>query len=140
MRLVDENNSLSVVGRVEYCIGGVWGTVCNWLWSENDAAVVCRQLRLEAIAGNLIEVVTYYTLITKYSYIDQKVLNQRDVPQVSDIRTPIVLDGLECLRNDIRLDECQHFKYVQECSHLDDAGANCSNTKGWLRVSNTIIM
>ena len=42
LRLVGGRNATE--GRLEFCYGGVWGTVCRDRWGQLDARVACRQL------------------------------------------------------------------------------------------------
>ena len=51
LRLVDGRSSNE--GLVEICINGVWGTVCDSGWDDNDARVVCRRLGYSVSTGEL---------------------------------------------------------------------------------------
>ena len=52
MRLVGGHSNAE--GRVEICVDGDWGTVCDDHWSLEEAAVTCSQLGFSN-TGTIIE-------------------------------------------------------------------------------------
>ena len=57
VRLVGGTLANYVFGRVEYCDGYQWSTVCDDSWDSNDAEVVCRQLGFATI-GMYVDVIS----------------------------------------------------------------------------------
>ena len=47
-----ENGTTPYEGRVEICYDGVWGSVCDSSWNDQDAAIVCLQLGYQGASMN----------------------------------------------------------------------------------------
>lgn len=88
-------------GRVEYCNGNVWGTVCDDFWAAPDAQVVCRQLGYVETGA----------IARSSAFFGQGV-------------GPIHLDNVQCSGSELFLDNCTKST-IHNCIHAEDAGVTC---------------
>ena len=101
-------------GRVELCIDGEWGTICDSFWTAIDAVVACRQLSLgisdaTAVGG----------------------------AQYGQGNGTIHLDRFFCFGDENYLTDCIHRRAPTECQHSQDAGVVCS---GIIAIASTYSM
>ncbi|XP_061108988.1 lysyl oxidase homolog 3A-like isoform X2 [Conger conger] len=95
-------------GRLEVKVGSRWGTICSEGWTTREAMVACRQLELG------------YSLraVTETWYWD------------SSNVTDMVMSGVKCTGNEMRISDCQHHKSIS-CKKAGThfaAGVICSET------------
>ena len=47
------NGTTPYEGRVEICYSGVWGSICDSSWYDQDAAIVCLQMGFQGTSKYL---------------------------------------------------------------------------------------
>ena len=117
-------------GRVEICLGGVWGTVCDNGWGTADAHVTCRQLGFPTVgvfmciprlcmpsqtlpqsSSNLVTFILLGAQPFSYAYFGRG-------------SGPIVMSYVGCNGLESHLVNCTHSQ-TSYCSHSEDAGVRC---------------
>lgn len=105
VRLMGDEEGRKDRGRVEIYVDGEWGTVCDDLWSLQNAAVVCRQLG--------------FSFALKAS-------RHAEFGEGKHLR--ILLDDVQCEGTEETLLNCQHAGvFIHNCGHHEDTGVICSN-------------
>jgi deleted-in-malignant-brain-tumors protein 1 len=108
LRLMTGNNDTTSLGRgrVEVYYKNTWGTVCDDLWDENDAQVVCKSLRFASFS-------------------------RVGFPREFGTGTGhIWLDDLECVGTEGSLADCIGVKFhPNDCLHVEDASVVCNGPR-----------
>ncbi|XP_072037032.1 uncharacterized protein [Amphiura filiformis] len=101
VRFVGGNYSYE--GRVEVFYNNEWGTVCDYGWNDNDAAVVCRQLG--------------------FPYEGAKAYGDA---WFGEGNGTVHIEHAQCNYDNMMLSECSHQGWGRSsCSHENDAGVSC---------------
>ena len=91
-------------GRVELCLDGEWGTVCDNFWSNLDAIVICRQL--------------------SFGLTDARAIQRAQFGAGSG---PIFLNDVFCGGYEDILTNCAHTDASNtDCTHDQDASVICT--------------
>ena len=102
VRLRDGANQYE--GRVEVCLHGRWGTVCDDSWDSRDATVVCRQLNYTSNGFG-------FGVHTASFGVGEGL---------------IVLDDVNCVGNESTLLGCRASELgAHNCLPSEDAGVYC---------------
>ncbi len=101
IRLVN-SGGLKTEGRVEIYHSGIWGTVCDDQFSDEEAKVICRQLGFQS-----------YIKATHRAHFGEG-------------EGRIWMDGLKCRSDEEKLSECRFNGWgINDCKHKEDAGVEC---------------
>ena len=124
-------NATAGTGRVEVCSGGQWGTVCDDLWGNSDAQVVCRQLGFPTTGS---EYCNNYTDCIHYTFCSVLPPGALACSNAcyGQGTGPIFLDNVGCSGSETTLLSCSHNGIgIENCGHHEDAGVTCPGVFMW---------
>ena len=105
-------------GRVEICLNGQWGTVCDDSWGSVDAQVACRQLGYQSTGIELLTAGYYQFLFASAGAL------AFTNAYFSQGTGPIQLDNVACTGSEPTILQCSHLT-IDNCGHYEDAGIRC---------------
>ena len=109
------------MGRVEVCIDGQWGTICDSSWTVSDADVVCRHLGFPSSGMKTICIMVTFFISYFQLYVGA-------IPRVGAYfgqgTNPIHFDSLACNGNESSVLQCS-FSGGTACTHTMDVGVQC---------------
>nr|XP_022327034.1 low-density lipoprotein receptor-related protein 4-like [Crassostrea virginica] len=104
VRLVGRGNHNE--GLVEVYINGEWGTICDDMWDDKEAMVVCEMMGFGKTGAKAVPRAYYGT--------DNSII--------------IFLDDVNCTGEESHIAQCTKIGDwgLHDCSHREDAGVNCT--------------
>ena len=121
VQLVDGHTSED--GRVEICLDGTWGSVCDDRWSFRDAQVLCRQLGFDGR-----EITLYLTIPNNILLFTMPASS----PLISNSSTEKLLHHLEyvhCNGTEGMLNDCNHSGAgIYDCADESTVGVICASS------------
>ena len=111
-------------GRVEICISGEYGAVCDDNFDDRDASVVCTELGFSQYGVFITEFVFFV------SYLETYDVGALFLPTGSfDWELPIVISDVECEGNESSLLDCLVSLPPGECPSREGAAVVCQGRR-----------
>lgn len=112
-------------GRLEICLGGIWGSVCDVNWGAFEARVACRQL------GQPLQRELSCEFKKSQSFF---IADAEALYRFGGGSGPIHYSGFQCSGVETELAKCtveRNASLFQDigCVHNQDAGVRCRNGK-----------